>query len=84
MAFVESLKKKGWARDGMPIDASGHQKPLYGTLQMAPAEGSIKVGFEQLLKETDAIVKEIMRKQGPVPYCEGKDGVKPAKRSHST
>ena len=71
MAFVESLKKGGWAADGTPIDPVGGQKPLYGTLQLSPEEASIQVGVEQLSKETDAIVAQIVRKQGLVPYSEG-------------
>lgn len=83
IAFVESLKKRGWAADGTPMNTFRQQKSLYGTLQMSPEDGSIKVGFEQILKETDFIVAEIIRKQGREPYCESKEAVQASKRKSS-
>jgi ABC-type xylose transport system substrate-binding protein len=63
MALVESLKKKGWDRDGRPIAGGGRNTALYGTLQLGTQLGSIGVKMEQLVKETDTIVSEIMKNQ---------------------
>jgi hypothetical protein len=65
MAMAESLRKKGWDRDGRPIDGGGRDRALYGTLQLGTPPGSIEVKMEQLGKETDAIVSEIMKMQVP-------------------
>lgn len=65
MAMVESLKKRGWDRDGRPLEGAGRNQELYGTLQLGPQLGSIGVKLEQLVTETDTVVFEIMRKQVP-------------------
>jgi len=65
MALVESLRKRGWDRDGRPLDGGGRNQELYGTLQLGTQLGSIGVKMEQLVKETDVIVSEIMKKQEP-------------------
>jgi len=66
-ALVNSLKKKGWDRNGRPIAGSGQDAPLYGTLQLSPAFGSIGIGVKELSKETDMIVSEIVKKQESIP-----------------
>jgi hypothetical protein len=67
-AFVEALRKKGFAPDGTPIKGTGGQAPLYGTLQLAADPGALKASSEQLLKEADKVVLEIIRRQEGGPY----------------
>lgn len=80
MAFVASLKKRGWDANGRPLAGSGQAQPLYGTLQMAAAKASITVKIEQLAKDTDLIVEQIVQKQGNAPYWDVVDKSKSRKK----
>lgn len=66
-SFTESLRKKGYATNGMPLPGSQQEIPLYGSLQLFTLKGSTpQVTIEQLAQETDKVVEEIIKRQGPV------------------
>ena len=65
---MEALRKKGFAPDGTPTEGTGRQAPLYGTLQLAADPGALKASSEQLAKEADSVVLEIIRRQEGGPY----------------
>jgi hypothetical protein len=67
-AFIESLRKKGYAANGMPLPGSQEEIPLHGSLQLFTATGSTpQVTIEQLARETDKVVEEIIKRQGTTP-----------------
>ena len=65
IAFVESLKKAGYHKDGNPIDGSGKTAPLCGTAQLSPTQPILKIKLEALIKQTDLAVEVILRYQRP-------------------
>jgi hypothetical protein len=65
-AFVESLKKQGYAANGTRLDGSG-RKPLFGTAQLSPHEPMFKTKIEDLVKQTDIAVAAMLGHTGKFP-----------------
>jgi hypothetical protein len=63
IAFVESLRKKGYASDGSPITGSKNQSPLAGCAYFDPTEAILKTTVEELAKQTDIAVDKIIEAQ---------------------
>ena len=63
IAFVESLKKRGYASDGSRIDGTGREPPLIGTAQLTPELCILKTKHEDLVQQTDEAVKVIIKRQ---------------------
>jgi len=63
-AFVESLRKKGYASDGSRIEAAGNKPALFGTAQLFPERPILKMRFMDLVEQTDLVVQQIIRRQG--------------------
>jgi len=63
-AFTTSLEKKGYARDGTRINGTENESALFGTAQLTPEMSSIKMSYEELVKQTDVAVLEMIRRQG--------------------
>lgn len=63
LAFTNALRRQGYARDGSPIEESGHQSPLRGTLQLAADPGALKATTEQIETEADMVVQSIITAQ---------------------
>ena len=63
-AFTASLEKKGYAKDGTRIKGTDNESALYGTAQLTPELSSIKTSYEELVKQTDIAVLEMIRRQG--------------------
>jgi hypothetical protein len=61
-AFVESLRKQGYASDGSPLP--GIQKPaLYGTAMLGAMEPILKLKSDALIERTDLLVDRIIQSQ---------------------
>ena len=63
MAFVESLKSKGYASDGSRIDPKDGVAPLFGSASIVPAVAAIKTKTPELIKQTDLLVAAIISRQ---------------------
>jgi hypothetical protein len=63
IAFVESLKKRGFASDGSRIDGTGEEPSLIGTAQLTPELCILKTKHEYLVQQTDEAVKLIIERQ---------------------
>jgi hypothetical protein len=63
VAFVESLRKRGYASDGSRIDEAGRELPLVGTAQLSPELSILKIKLEALVQQTDQAVKFIIDRQ---------------------
>lgn len=57
-AFVESLRKSGYAQDGSRITGSGD--PLVGTTQLFPERPILNMKFEEVVLQTDKVVQAII------------------------
>jgi hypothetical protein len=73
IAFTESLKKKGFAQDGSPLGGGEGQGkgPIYGTLQIKPKPEVKKASMEDLISQTDELVKKLVERQ---PWATKKTG----------
>jgi hypothetical protein len=60
-AFVESLRKKGYAPDGNRIDGNG--QPLIGTAQLFPHQTIMRRNFLDLVWQTDLAVDAILKRR---------------------
>jgi hypothetical protein len=60
-AFVESLRKEGYAQDGSRIEGRG--LPLVGTVQFFPESTITKTKFKALVPQMDLVVREIIKRQ---------------------
>ncbi|KAE9380187.1 hypothetical protein N431DRAFT_394749 [Stipitochalara longipes BDJ] len=60
-AFIESLRKKGYAPDGNRIDGNG--KPLIGTAQLVPHESIKTKKFSDLVYQADLTVEAILKQR---------------------
>lgn len=61
IAFVESLRKKGYNTDGTRIDPADGGEELYGTAQLVPRESCLLTTAEDLRKETDLVLEGIFK-----------------------
>lgn len=59
-AMVESLKAQGLSANGTRLDPSAG-KDLVGSAQLVPNEPLLKMPYEELQKETDAVVKFLVK-----------------------
>lgn len=60
IAFTESLKKKGYTRNGSPIE--GKERSLMGTAQLLFETEILKTKYTDLLSQTDLTVEEMVRR----------------------
>ncbi len=60
-AFMESLRKKGYAPDGNRIDGRG--QPLIGTAQLLPHQTIMRRKFVDLVWQTDLAVEAIIKRR---------------------
>jgi hypothetical protein len=67
-AFVESLRKEGYAQDGSRIGRQG--VPLIGTAQLFPVGTIMKTNFKDLVSQTDLLVQAIIKGQNK-PITQG-------------
>ncbi|CAG8976466.1 hypothetical protein HYALB_00008056 [Hymenoscyphus albidus] len=62
MAFVESLRKRGYDSDGTRLDPTDGGKALYGTAQLLVREPCIFMKTEDVRKETDLALEIIFQR----------------------
>ncbi|CAG8950242.1 hypothetical protein HYFRA_00008480 [Hymenoscyphus fraxineus] len=62
MAFVESLRKRGYGSDGTRLDPTDGGKALYGTAQFLVREPCLLMKTEDLRKETDLALETIFQR----------------------
>jgi hypothetical protein len=62
VAFVESLRKRGYAQDGSRINGAG--EPLVGTAQFFPERPILNTKFKDLVLQTDSVVTAIINRGG--------------------
>ncbi|KAL3422306.1 hypothetical protein PVAG01_06462 [Phlyctema vagabunda] len=68
LAWIESMRKQGWARDGSRLPGSKQQADLVGTLQMNAMISVLKLSPEELERTTDTILQTVIQiaQKGPV------------------
>ncbi|RDW80054.1 hypothetical protein BP6252_04692 [Coleophoma cylindrospora] len=71
-AFVESLKKEGYAKDGTRLPDSTQEMDLVGTLQMSAEISLMKMGREEAQKSTDELVKAMLEIRSKARQPEGR------------
>lgn len=62
-SFFESLRRKGYARDGTPLDGGQEKEALYGTAQLLTERAMVQVGAKALQDQTDEAVDIIIQLQ---------------------
>ncbi|RDW92437.1 hypothetical protein BP5796_01831 [Coleophoma crateriformis] len=74
-AFVESLKKQGYAKDGTRLPDSTQERDLVGTLQMSAEMALMKMRREEAQKSTDELVKAMLEVRSKARQPEGRRNI---------
>lgn len=64
VAWVESLRKRGYAPDGSVLPGFHNQKPLKGTVQLSPKPAMLTTSSQEVASETDRALARFMELQG--------------------
>jgi len=64
LAFVESLRKAGYASDGSPLPDEENRAPLVGTAMLGATAAMLKTKNDALLEQTDLLVEHMIKQQG--------------------
>jgi hypothetical protein len=62
-SFFESLRKRGYAWDGTPLEGGQRKEALYGTVQLLTERAILKIDPKSLEEQTDKVVDKIIRLQ---------------------
>ena len=65
IAFMESMKRHGFTKDGEPLKRCESMAPLCGTVQFVAQEHIVKMKMEEVAHQMDFCVKKMIDKQRP-------------------
>lgn len=63
VAFIESLRKKGYASDGSSLPGTADKAPIIGTAMLGAVPAILKIKNDSLIEQTDSAVQMMIRQQ---------------------